>query len=170
MLVINGPHASFEQFGRIPLRSGRHRSSPLPNLWLVGFADGDDFGQGHAEEPRCELAGCVRGLLVDNRGGGGDTDRLANAAPTEAAESANQACGLGSVSAGERMSLVADQVVQSSSGKELDIALACEQQLKLFHVGEQNARRIPRLAHHLPGAELLGWVHRFAALLAAHFG
>ena len=132
---------------------------------LVRFADNSNGFGFDAEESRCELAGRIRILAIDNRRGCRDADRIPSFAAAERPETTDQTRRLGALRARERVRLVEDEEVEPSVREQLDVPLARQQQLELFHVGEQDPRLAAGCSHHLARADLFGRVDAFAVLL-----
>ena len=91
---------------------------------------------------------------------------MANLGVARRPKAPDEARGLRSERARERMRFIEHEEVETRIGEELDVLLPGEEQLELLDVGEQDPRLPPGRAHDLPGTDLFGRIDRFPAPVA----
>ena len=130
VLVLHRFDTAIEDGGGV--LGGRRRNDPgcrRPDLGLVVFADRRHRIGCDAEEPRCEIARGAGVLAIDDGGRGCDAGRMADLGVARGPKAPDEARGLRSERARERMRFVEHQEVEAGVGEELDVLLPGEEQL-----------------------------------------
>ena len=112
-----------------------------PDLRLVRLADQLDIGSDRRRRSATRTRAPPRGRdRIDDRRRRGDADRLVVRAGRRTCAAAGSDTRSRRPGAGEGVRLVEDEEVEPCVGEQPASCLACEQQLELLHVREQDAR------------------------------